>query len=86
MHLNGGNKTMYHFYKINRLPSNLPNYAIRNHSNGVTGYQSKLDEELVRELNIFYLGYMSEEQTKDWVVAQRYGKALSRYESVGGSL
>ena len=77
---------MYHFYKINRLPDNLQNYAIRIHSNGITGYQSKLAEELVRELNIPYLGYMSEEQTKDWVVAQRYGKALSRYESVGGSL
>lgn len=77
---------MYHFYKINRLPANLPNYAVRNHSNGVTGYQSKIDEELVRELNISYLGYISEEQTKDWVVAQRYGKAFSRYEIVGGSL
>lgn len=69
---------MYHFYKINRTHDNMPNYAVRNHSNGVTGYQSKLDERLTREFNIIYLGYMSEQQAEDKVNQKRYGKALSK--------
>lgn len=71
---------MYHFYKINRTHDNLPNYAVRNHSNGVTGYP-RLDERLTSELNIIYLGYMSEQQVEERVNVKRYGKALSKLKA-----
>lgn len=67
-----------HYYKAVFMKATYPEYAVRDWSNGVTGYKVKLDEGLCKELNFSYMGYMSEEELDEKISAKSYGKALSK--------